>query len=258
MSDKEYIEFFLLLEERLENETDKIEEFKEILTGFQSEKYYNINKIIINSYQNDESSVLKIKKLLSENPLLLYEFNKFLPKNFKVQVVNENLAFDYVQKIKRRDEEVFAKFLKVTSQYKDGEISYNSMCLYIDRILLPYPDLLEEAYLYLNHKKINASYRKSLINRYRLLQKSEHSNKKTHNNNNNSETNEKPPTSPQKVENYNNSNNKSSNNPEMMFFENLKQLMDREKYNIFLKLLNLYCIVRIKSITSYNIIYRVY
>ena len=39
MSDKEYIEFLLLLEERLENETEKIEEFKVILETFQSEKY---------------------------------------------------------------------------------------------------------------------------------------------------------------------------------------------------------------------------
>lgn len=168
-----------------------------------------------------------------------------MPKPFKIQVVNENLAFDFVQKIKQKDKEVFAKFMKVIFQYKEKEMSYNSTCTYIERILLPYPELLEEAFLYLNHKKINSSYRKSLLNKYKMLQKNE-SNKK-----NEVEAIEKSQESPQKVVENSYNVRHNSNNPEMMFFENLRLLLENEKYTTFIKLLNLYCNVRI-SIINYR------
>ena len=154
-----------------------------------------------------------------------------------------------MDKIKSRDEEIYHKFMKVMSQLKDKEISYNSTCLYIDRILIPYPDLLEEAFLYLNHKKLNSSYRKSLINRYRVLKKEDNKEAgnicyKKHISNgvdNESQQSRNLPNSPRSPHKANDHYMKSSNNPEMMFFESLKMLMDKDKYNVFIKLLGLYC-----------------
>jgi len=142
--------------------------------------------------------------------------------------------------------------------------------------MLPFPDLLEEAFIYLDHKKTNSNYRRALINKYKLLNKLDingqgsvlgagpgSSKSRLFNMNNNANSgnsgnnrNNANDSGNNSILNLNNSNrtdapysHKSITNPEYLFFHKLNHLIEKDDFNIIIKLLHLYNIV---SIVKYN------
>jgi histone deacetylase complex regulatory component SIN3 len=73
VNDKEVLEFLHFIEDKLEDHPEKIEKFLEIFDG-----YFN------KSIPEEEEVLYEIKDSLNEFPVIFYEFNKILPKSFKI------------------------------------------------------------------------------------------------------------------------------------------------------------------------------
>ena len=68
--------------------------------------------------------------------------------------------------MKNKDEYVYKEFIKLIMEYRDDNISIESLTNKVEALLNKYPELLEEAMLFIDHKKLNAiNYRKNIINK---------------------------------------------------------------------------------------------
>jgi hypothetical protein len=57
-------------------------------------------------------------------------------------------------KVKSRDENVFKEVMKALLSMKNGEITLEKLILRFEELLTKYPDLLEEAYIYTDPKRV--------------------------------------------------------------------------------------------------------
>ncbi len=57
-------------------------------------------------------------------------------------------------KIRERDENVFKEIMKSLFAFKKEEISQEKLVSRFEELLIKYSDLLEEAYLFLDYKKV--------------------------------------------------------------------------------------------------------
>ena len=78
-----------------------------------------------------------------------------MPKNNKLPLVNQNNADEFFQKLKNKDEGCYKEVIKLILQYKDEELSIEALTNKMEEVLNKYPELLEEALLFIDHKKIN-------------------------------------------------------------------------------------------------------
>ena len=117
-----------------------------------------------------------------------------MPKNNKLPLVNQNNADEFFQKLKNKDEGCYKEVIKLILQYKDEELNIESLTNKIEEVLNKYPELLEEALLFIDHKKINTlNFRKNIQN------KNNSNNNQNHSNNNNNQNNaENAQTNPKK------------------------------------------------------------
>ena len=115
---------------------------------------------------SEEETLSKLKNLFSECPLLLFELNKIMPKNNKLPVVNQKNSDEFLEKLKNKDEYTYKEFIKLIIEYRDENINIETLTNKVEAILNKYPDLLEEAFLFIDHKKLNTfNFRKNLINK---------------------------------------------------------------------------------------------
>ena len=76
--------------------------------------------------------------------------------------MNQNNSDEFFEKLKKEDEECYKEFIKLILKYKDEEINIETLTTKVEDILNKYPDLLEEAMLFIDSKKLNAvNYRKN-------------------------------------------------------------------------------------------------
>ena len=128
--------------------------------------------------------------------------------------------------------------------YKNGEITTDKITSIFEELLGRYPDLLEEAYLFCDYKKINtSSYKKNIANsnknnnnNYNGTQNTKTENKKTNNNTQNnyssryiSRNRDIPSIS-----------SKMQTSPDFVFFSRLRDLFTPGIYKIVIKMLHLY------------------
>ncbi len=67
-------------------------------------------------------------------------------------------ADSFLLKIKKRDEYAFRECMKGILSVKNGEISLEKLVARFEELLTNYPDLLEEAYIYTDPKKVKLFY----------------------------------------------------------------------------------------------------
>ena len=86
-----------------------------------------------------------------------------MPKNNKLPLTQEN-SNEFFQKLKIQDESCYKEVINVTLQFKNEEISTEVLTNKMEEILNKYPELYEEALLFIDSKKINTlNYRKNII-----------------------------------------------------------------------------------------------
>ena len=195
--------------------------------------------------------------------MLIYELNKIMPKNNKLPLVTQENANDFFQKVKIKDEGCYKEVIKLIIQYKNEELNTEALTSKIEEILGKYPELLEEALLFIDSKKINTlNFRKNNLN------KNTNTNSSVQNNSNNinqsiekSQNNQKKENSqksqnlsPKSYDKYTSINHhhyrhdiymnqltpKMQSSPDYMFFAGLKDIFTPEIYNIIIKILYLY------------------
>ena len=195
--------------------------------------------------------------------MLIYELNKIMPKNNKLPLVTQENANDFFQKVKIKDEGCYKEVIKLIIQYKNEELNTEALTSKIEEILGKYPELLEEAFLFIDSKKINTlNFRKNNLN------KNTNTNSNIQNNSNNvnqsiekSQNNQKKESSqknqnisPKSYDKYASINHhhyrqdinmnqlasKMQSSPDYMFFAGLKDFFTPEIYNIIIKILYLY------------------
>ena len=97
---------------------------------------------------------------------MILELNKLLPKSNRLPLLNQENADNFLKKIKNRDEGTFKEVMKTILSYKNEEITQEKVVTRFEELLSRYPDLLEEAYLFTDYKKINsANYKKNINNK---------------------------------------------------------------------------------------------
>ncbi|MCQ2819202.1 MAG: hypothetical protein MJ252_18215 [archaeon] len=192
-----------------------------------------------------EDVLQKLKKLFSNQPMLIYELNKFISKSFRLPLLEQENADTFINKIRSRDEGTFKEVAKAILALKNGELSQDKLINKLEDTLFKYPDLLEEAYLFADPKKINSlNYKKTLANAYKNKDKEMRENKEGR------ETLRKGSIHNNPKEDLNDSNqrfnrdmsslNKNQTTPEFLFFSSLKELFTPELYNVIIKLFHLF------------------
>ena len=211
---------------------------------------------------SEEETLSKLKNLFSECPLLLFELNKIMPKNNKLPVVNQKNSDEFLEKLKNKDEYTYKEFIKLIIEYRDENINIETLTNKVEAILNKYPDLLEEAFLFIDHKKLNTfNFRKNLINKT-----NNNINQNIQGNNtiyqSNIDNNQTIPKKENKQQNHNLNSSpniekhqmnkfhyqqdinkippKMQSSLDYMFFNGLKQLFSPDIYKILIKILFLY------------------
>jgi histone deacetylase complex regulatory component SIN3 len=245
-NEKEIIDFFYAIEDRFQNDESKIKEFIEIINQ--------------EGNLNEEEIITKLKNLFQQCPILIFELNKILPKNNKLPLLNQENSDEFFEKLKNIDEDCYKEFIKVIVQYKDEDINIETLSKKVEDILIKYPELLEEAMLFIDHKKLNTNnYRKNNItknNNTVISSKQNNANPKENlnSNENNQSGSKKENIIPNKTNNSATNKEKYSSNdyyfpyispkiqmsPEYIFFNGLKEIFPPEIYEILIKILYLF------------------
>ena len=184
-----------------------------------------------------------------------------MPKNSKLSIVNQNNSDEFFQKLKTEDEECYKEFIKLIIQYRDEEINIETLINKTEELLSKYPELLEEALIFIDHKRLNIiNIKKNIINKNNI--NNNDANKKQNNKTNaldkNSTDNNqlnvkkeirhqniKMDLSPKKekyqiINYYSHLSPKIQMSPDYIFFNGLKDLFPPEIYKILIKILYLY------------------
>ena len=184
-----------------------------------------------------------------------------MPKNNKLSIVNQNNSDEFFQKLKTEDEECYKEFIKLIIQYRDEEINIETLINKTEELLSKYPELLEEALIFIDHKRLNIiNIKKNIINKNNI--NNNDANKKQNNKTNaldkNSTDNNqlnvkkeirhqniKMDLSPKKekyqiINYYSHLSTKIQMSPDYIFFNGLKDLFPPEIYKILIKILYLY------------------
>ena len=184
-----------------------------------------------------------------------------MPKNNKLSIVNQNNSDEFFQKLKTEDEECYKEFIKLIIQYRDEEINIETLINKTEELLSKYPELLEEALIFIDHKRLNIiNIKKNIINKNNI--NNNDANKKQNNKTNaldkNSTDNNqlnvkkeirhqniKMDLSPKKekyqiINYYSHLSPKIQMSPDYIFFNGLKDLFPPEIYKILIKILYLY------------------
>ena len=122
-----------------------------------------LNRFIYLLSTKNHEILNKIKTLFAKCPILIFELNKFMPKNNKLPLVTQDNADEFLQKLKNKDESCYKEIIKLILQYKDENINTETLANKTEEVLNKYPELLEEALLFIDYKKINTlNFRKNI------------------------------------------------------------------------------------------------
>ena len=187
-----------------------------------------------------------------------------MPKNNKLSIVNQNNSDEFFQKLKTEDEECYKEFIKLIIQYRDEEINIETLINKTEELLSKYPELLEEALIFIDHKRLNIiNIKKNTINKNNINNNSNNDANKKQNNKTNAldknstdnnqlnvkkeirHQNIKMDLSPKKekyqiINYYSHLSPKIQMSPDYIFFNGLKDLFPPEIYKILIKILYLY------------------
>ena len=191
-----------------------------------------------------------------------------MPKNNKLPLLTQKNSDDFFEKLKTRDEYVYKEFIKLIIDYKEENINIETLANKVENLLNKYQDLLEEALLFIDTKKLNTlNFRKNINNKTNTNNEYNNNNINQNNNNNinyqpNIENNQQSIKKENKQQNQiiNDSPNiekhpvtkhhyhqdlnkiptKMQSSIDYMFFNGLKDLFPPEIYKILIKILYLY------------------
>ena len=187
-----------------------------------------------------------------------------MPKNNKLSIVNQNNSDEFFQKLKTEDEECYKEFIKLIIQYRDEEINIETLINKTEELLSKYPELLEEALIFIDHKRLNIiNIKKNIINKNNINNNSNNDANKKQNSKTNAldknstdnnqlnvkkeirHQNIKMDLSPKKekyqiINYYSHLSPKIQMSPDYIFFNGLKDLFPPEIYKILIKILYLY------------------
>ena len=115
---------------------------------------------------SEEETLFKLKTLFAECPILIFELNKIMPKNNKLPLLNQDNSDEFLEKLKNRDEYIYKEFIKLIIEYRDDNINIETLTNKAENLLNKYPELLEEAMLFIDQKKLNTiNFRKNINNK---------------------------------------------------------------------------------------------
>ena len=186
-----------------------------------------------------------------------------MPKNNKLPLLNQNNSDEFFEKLKNRDEYVYKEFIKLIIDYRDDNINIETLTNKVENLLNKYPELLEEAMLFIDHKKLNTiNFRKNINNKNNtnseynniqgnnnlyqtnidnIQQNIKKENKQPNQNINSSPTRENPQVIKHNYhQDINKISTKMQSSLDYMFFNGLKNVFPPEIYKILIKILYLY------------------
>ena len=184
-----------------------------------------------------------------------------MPKNNKLPLVTQDNADEFLQKLKNKDESCYKEIIKLILQYKDENINTETLANKTEEVLNKYPELLEEALLFIDYKKINTLNFRKNINKNNSNNNIQNNSNNNINQNNieNTQINQKKENrqqnqtlSPKSYDKYSSISRhhyrhdmnqlapKIQSSPDFVFFAGLKEIFSPEIYKIIIKILYLY------------------
>ena len=188
-----------------------------------------------------------------------------MPKNNKLPLLNQKNSDDFFEKLKNRDEYVYKEFIKLIIDYRDENINIETLTNKVENLLNKYQDLLEEAFLFIDTKKLNTlNFRKNINNNNKINTNNEYNNNQNNNINYQTNIENNQPSIKKENKSQNQIINESPNiekqpvnkhhyhqdlskiptkmqsSIDYMFFNGLKDLFPPEIYKILIKILYLY------------------
>jgi len=187
--------------------------------------------------------------------------NKIIPKSSKLPLVNQNNSDELFEKLKNEDEECYKEFIKLIIKYRDEEITIEVLITKVEALLSKFPELLEEAMIFIDNKKLNTiNYRKTFSNKNNTENTVKQNNQSSNDNIPKESENNQISETKKEIKHQNNNINlspvkekhqihynyfsnftpKMQMSPEYIFFNGLKDLFPPEIYQILIKILYLY------------------
>ncbi|OMJ72232.1 hypothetical protein SteCoe_29371 [Stentor coeruleus] len=129
--------YLTLVRNKFRDQTSKYEEFLTIMKGFKEQKL------------DTESVCKRVQELFKGHRVLLVEFNKLIPTNYRINVETRphyNEAIDYMRRVKEETKDrpdVYSEFIKVLKKYQDKTMTIEEVNNSVRTIMVDYPILIE-------------------------------------------------------------------------------------------------------------------
>lgn len=126
-------------------------------------------------YKFLENSLLKIRDLLIKKPILMIELNKFLPKPYKLAVIDKDFTCKFLLKIKNKSEDLYNQIVTILMNNKNSVLTFKDLYDNIEKLLKPVEiDLYNDFILIMEVKRyseIKQPYLNKIKNNNSLLGK---------------------------------------------------------------------------------------
>lgn len=151
-----------------DNSTDLV---KNNLISKEEKKLYKDKQ----DYKFLENSLLKMRDLLIKKPILMIELNKFLPKPYKLAVIDKDFTCKFLLKIKNKSEDLYNQIVTILMNNKNSVLSFKDLYDNIEKLLKPVEiDLYNDFILIMEVKRyseIKQPYLNKIKNNNSLLGK---------------------------------------------------------------------------------------
>ena len=153
------------------NKDNSIDLTKNNLISKEDKKLYKDKQ----DYKFLENSLLKIRDLLIKKPILMIELNKFLPKPYKLAVIDKDFTCKFLLKIKNKSEDLYNQIVTILMNNKNSVLSFKDLYDNIEKLLKPVEiDLYNDFILIMEVKRyseIKQPYLNKIKNNNSLLGK---------------------------------------------------------------------------------------
>ncbi|CAG9310396.1 unnamed protein product [Blepharisma stoltei] len=129
--------YLTLVRSRFRENGNKYEEFLQIMKAFKEQRV------------DTEAVCKRVQELFRGHRVLLLEFNKLIPQNYRISVESRphyNEAIEYMRKVKeetKNDPAIYDEFIKILKQYQSKEMSLDDVNNSVRKLMVNYPVLMD-------------------------------------------------------------------------------------------------------------------
>lgn len=106
-------------------------------------------------YKFLENALIKIRDILIKKPILMMELNKFLPKSYRLAVVDKDFTCKFLLKIKNKSEQIYNQVVQFLMSNKSSILNFKDLYENIEKLLQPDTELCNDFILIMEVKRFH-------------------------------------------------------------------------------------------------------